>query len=105
MSELRVGSLALIVKAYTDQSAVGKVVEVHGVTGPAGVFISPATGETRLCIPAIIEKAYVCTGDIHSGSIFPEENGYALFRRCQLMPIDGEDFSHEDERQKELTNG
>jgi hypothetical protein len=29
MSDLRVGGLALIVKAYTDQSVVGKVVEIH----------------------------------------------------------------------------
>ncbi|MBT2007029.1 hypothetical protein KKZ39_17200 [Enterobacter hormaechei subsp. xiangfangensis] len=105
MSELRIGSLALIVKAYTDQSSVGKVVEIHSTTDKSGSFISPATGKVRFCPDAIFEKVYVCIGDFHSGSAEAEETGFGLFRRVQLMPIDGEDFSHEDERQKELTNG
>ena len=105
MSELRVGGMALIVKAYTDQSVVGKVVEIHSTTDKSGSFISPATGKVRFCPCAIFEKVYVCIGDFHSGSTEAEETGFGLFSRVQLMPIDGEDFSHEDEQRKELTNG
>ncbi|SMG61741.1 hypothetical protein [Cedecea sp. NFIX57] len=102
MSSLRVGGLAIIIKAYTDPSLVGRVVEIYGRADGRGLFKSPATGLYRFTLHP---GAYICTGDFHSGSDVKEEDGFGLFSREQLMPIDGEDFSHEGEHEKELTHG
>lgn len=102
MSELKPGSMALIIKAYTDQSLVGKVVEVHSKTNEFGFFRSPITG--KMIMGQV--DGYVCIGDIPPTKSHPKEPaGYGLFARHQLMPIDGEDFIHEDDHQKELTHG
>lgn len=105
MSELRAGGLAMIIGS-NQQSDIGKCVTTVELVAPRGSFKSP------LGRPSINGSDYLCwlvTGDVKSemgkGSPIWTGNGWALFPPQYLMPIDGEDFSHEDERQKELTNG
>lgn len=82
MSELRVGCLALVHGLINDVEDNGKAVTLEVKMGTIGWEVS---GNVR-------DK-------------LTDEYGVALFQNKNLMPIDGEDFSHEDERQKELING
>lgn len=82
MSELRIGGMALVYGLVHDIEDNGKSVILKEKIGDIGWAVS---GNVR---------------DKSSGEI-----GFGLFYSKNLMPIDGEDFSHEDERQKELTNG
>lgn len=89
MAELRAGGLALVIKS-TDPDQVGKVVTLIQLVSPGDFlfnrkrYVSKATGPVWLC-----EKP----------------DAYVTHYPSQLMPIDGDDFQHEDERKKELTNG
>lgn len=101
MSELRAGGLALIVKTYSIHDNLGRSVIVDGIIPNDKKFRSPKTNS--LCENSSGEDLYMVSGDVKNP--FNGEDGWGLFGKEQLMPIDGEDFSHEDERQKELING
>lgn len=88
MAELKVGCMAIVIKS-TEPDQVGKVVTLLQLVSP-GVFfhngkryVSKANGPVWLC-----EKP----------------DAYVTHYPSQLMPIDGDDFQYEDERQKELTH-
>ncbi len=92
MAELKVGGLAIIISCPWGKN-VGKVVKLIRFLG---VRKSDHTDESG---PAWEIK---CESGISSD--------YGTFKVCgafsrRLMPIDGDDFQHEDERQKELTHG
>lgn len=96
MSELRAGGMAIIVMSHTPEN-IGKVVELVEFIGR----IDKGPHQKRKDIWRI--KPYSSSLVGHNGIIKTDR-----IARCPgewLMPIDGEDFSHEDERQKELTNG
>lgn len=89
MSELRAGGLALVVRC-TDQNLIGKVVTLIELLKPGSFKYD---GEQ-----------YFFKGD-SAAWLCEIEDGIAVFRPSSLMPIDGDDFSHEDERKKELNHG
>ncbi|MBJ9257277.1 hypothetical protein I5495_08025 [Citrobacter amalonaticus] len=96
MSELRVGGLAMIIMSLIPDN-IGKVVELVEFIG----CIDKGPHRNRKDIWRIQPYSSSLVG--HNGIIKTDR-----IARCPgewLMPIDGEDFSHEDERQKELTNG
>lgn len=82
MSELLVGGMALVYGLVNDIEDNGKSVILTEKIGNIGFAVA---GNVR---------------DKFSG-----EMGFGYFYKENLMPLDGEDFSHEDERKKELTNG
>lgn len=101
MSELKAGGLAIFVAGPVE--LLGLQVETvryvsagELITLPTG-FRMRNSGRGRWLIHN--ERIFV---ELSSGTIL---NDYSLCRGNWLMPIDGEDFSHEDERQKELSHG
>lgn len=100
MSELRVGGLAIIIglKQYAHYN--GKCVQLDQLVNEGELFKSPIND--RIWIQDMEGYSWIVTGDV----THPDgEYGWGALSPVNLMPIDGEDFSHEDERQKELTNG
>lgn len=99
MSELRAGGLAIITNGVLKEN-VGKTVILKSYLGVIKGFVyhfeKPAWE---------VESA---SGEIMKGIL---HGGYVVDTKVLsvpsdwLMPIDGKDFSHEDERQKELVNG
>lgn len=89
MSELRAGGLALVVRC-TDQNLIGRVVTLIELLKP-GCFTYEG-------------KQYVFKAN-GAGWLCEIGDGIAVFLPSSLMPIGGDDFSHEYERQKELTHG
>jgi hypothetical protein len=101
MAELKIGCLALVVKTYNVHENLGRSVVIERLIADGKRFRSPKTN--GMCENASGETLYLVTGNIKNA--FVGEDGWHLMRRNQLMPIDGNDFQHEDERQKELTHG
>ncbi|KAB8312949.1 hypothetical protein EH228_04535 [Erwinia endophytica] len=101
MSELRAGGLAILIGG--DPEAVGTVVTTVRLVASSEVIALPNGrkfsngGSVRWLIYS--EKLQVRLGD---GTLL---NDWALCFSHFLMPIDGNDFQREGERQKELTNG
>ncbi|MCK6836249.1 hypothetical protein L8S32_05170 [Enterobacter asburiae] len=99
MSKLRVGGLAIIIKSRIPEN-IGLTVRLVKYLGIVSGILDGRELEAWNVEPA-------SGGEIKG--IFP--GGLVAKWPCVncpanwLMPIDGEDFSHEDERQKELTNG
>lgn len=100
MSELRAGGLAIVLPCLSGECEIpsewaGTCVKlIRFVKAGEGIFDCPEVNEGRPFK--------------HSNfSVWVVENGSlrGTVTAKYLMPIDGEDFSHEDERQKELTNG
>ncbi len=89
MSELRVGGLALVIRSV-NQDLIGRVVTLIDLLKP-GYFTH--NGERHL---------FKANG---VGWLCEIEEGIVIFRPSQLLPIDGGNFSHEGEREKELTHG
>ncbi|HFE8995024.1 TPA: hypothetical protein ACGATL_000259 [Raoultella ornithinolytica] len=82
MAELRAGGLALIIRSPFDEN-VGKTVSLIKFMGG---------GEWELTALSDLK-----------GALYPVRAGDSCVGLGQnLMPIDGDDFSNEDERQKEL---
>lgn len=96
MSELHAGGLAIVVMSHLPEN-IGKTVSLVEFIG--SIDIGPHKNRNDIWIITPINSSLVGRSRvIKTGCI----------ARCPgewLMPIDGEDFSHEDERQKELTNG
>lgn len=105
MSELRAGGMALIIDS-NKQSDIGKCVTTVELVAARGSFKSPHGRPTVNCSDC---QCWLVTGDVKSemGKESPiwSGNGWSLFPPQYLMPIDGDDFSHEGEGQKELING
>lgn len=99
MSELRAGGLAVIINS--------RIPENIGVTVRLLKHLGVVTGHTMSVAydSWTIEAASnrKLAGYIPDGSLimWPTVTCPSKW----LMPIDGEDFSHEDKRQKELVNG
>ena len=89
MSELKAGGLALVIQSTVPEQ-VGKAVTLLQFISPGDFihngkkYFSKASSGTWLC-----EKP----------------DALVTHYPWQLMPIDGDDFSHEDERRRELTHG
>lgn len=91
MADLRAGGLAIIIKSRFPEN-IGKVVKTEkfiGTSEPYYVDCWEVTAISQL-----------------TGTLYPvKEGGSAVAPAKSLMPIDGDNFQHEDEQQKELTHG
>lgn len=99
MSELRVGGLALIIQSRIPEN-IGVTVRLLKNLGVVSGVIENKEFEawhveSTSCVKL---RGYLPGGLVIDTK---EVNCPAKW----LMPIDGEDFSHEDEHQKELTHG
>ncbi|EOU1336158.1 hypothetical protein ACNSVR_000299 [Cronobacter malonaticus] len=95
MSELRVGGMAIVIKSHTQEN-IGKVVQLVSFIGDG---MGPYSKRTDMwLIRAIQSKLKTQLFYISPGEECACPGEY-------LIPIDGEGFSNEPERQKELTNG
>ncbi|MBS0870675.1 hypothetical protein JK156_22150 [Enterobacter ludwigii] len=101
MSELRAGRMALVYGLKNQSELNGRCVQLLFMVSHGDIYKSPVS--EKKWRHGADSPAWISTGDVYTSK--KEEFGYGVFRPCNLMPIDGEDFSHEDERQKELTNG
>lgn len=101
MSELRAGRMALVFGLKNQSELNGRCVQLLFMASHGDIYKSPVS--EKKWQHGADDPAWICTGDVYTSK--KEEFGYGVFRPCNLMPIDGEDFSHEDERKKELTNG
>lgn len=99
MSELRAGGLAIIIGLKTFAELNGKSVLLEKMVSPGEIFTAPC-GKRCRSVEKI--KTWIVIGNVYSSNGF---QGWCQLDPKNLIPIDGEDFSHEDERQKELTNG
>ncbi|HHI0425211.1 hypothetical protein H8F03_11630 [Klebsiella pneumoniae] len=89
MAELRAGGLAIIIRSRFPEN-VGKVVKLVSCVGEINHHLERGVYWE---IEAMSELA---------GTLFLVKSGFhGLARAKSLMPIDGDDFSNEDERQKE----
>lgn len=101
MAELKAGGLAILIKTFVPENA-GKSVttefmvqHMESLDTPSGEVFTNYSG--RAC--------WYITGDVWTELNGVTVTGFAFAHPEQLMPIDGDDFQHEDERQKELTHG
>ncbi|WP_370426123.1 hypothetical protein AB9Q52_011120 [Pantoea vagans] len=95
MAELRAGGLAIVIKSHSSQN-IGKVVELLEFYG---VGQGPYKGRNDMWFITPVSSKL-------KSQLFPVNPG----EKCScpaafLMPIDGDDFQHEDEQQKGLTHG
>lgn len=101
MAELKPGGLAILIGG--DPEAIGTVVATVKFV-PAGV-IETLPGNRKINNGGsgrwLIHSDKICV-TLADGSI---QNDWALCFSSHLMPIDGDEFQHEDEKQKELTHG
>ncbi|EKS0266623.1 TPA: hypothetical protein ACH1T0_004686 [Klebsiella pneumoniae] len=101
MAELRAGGMALIIDSATSEE-IGRGVQAVSLIPVRGSFKSPhgRPSNNGGDIPA-----WLVTGNVVAklGKESPQwaGNGWALYPPQYLMPIDGDDFSNEGERQKE----
>lgn len=101
MAELRAGGLALIIDSATPEE-IGRCVLTVNLIPVHGSFTSPhgRPSNNGGDIPA-----WLVTGNVVAklGKESPlwAGKGWALYPPQYLMPIDGDDFSNEDEHQKE----
>lgn len=94
MADLKAGGLAIVISSPIAKN-VGRVVELIEFWG---IFKSRFTGEEG---PAWKVKSETPM-TLPNGK--PSDLTGLIFSK-KLLPIDGDDFQHEDERQKELTYG
>lgn len=101
MSELRAGRMALVYGLKNQSELNGRCVQLLFMVSHGDIYKSPVS--EKKWQHGADSPAWIGSGDVYTSE--KEEFGYGVFRPCNLIPIDGEDFSNEDERQKELTNG
>lgn len=101
MSELRAGGLAILIKTYYPGNA-GKSVTTEFIVRSME-FVDTPSGEVFTNHSG--RDCWYITGDVWTELNGVTVSGFAFAHPEQLMPIDGDDFSHEDERQKELSHG
>lgn len=92
MAKLKPGGLALVISCPWGRN-VGKTVKLIKYLGDSRSDFTDETG------PAW--EVYCDTGLITGTGVYKVCGAFSK----RLMPIDGDDFQHEDERQKELTHG
>lgn len=80
MAELRAGGLALVYGLKIDKRHNGKSAKLLETDNFKG------------------NKVWICEGD------FEKSGDIGVFYPQNLMPIDGDDFSHEKESEKQLQN-
>ena len=101
MAKLRAGGMALIIDSSTPEE-IGRCVSLIKLIPVCGSFTSPQGRPTN---NAGENPAWLVTGDVKArlGGNSPiwAGNGWALYPPHYLIPIDGGDFSSEDEHQKE----
>ena len=95
MAELRAGGLALVINSHSAEN-IGKIVKLLEFYGD-GIGYYRTRSDMWFVTPTISTLKSQFT------PVIPGE-------RCScpgafLMPIDGDDITHEDEREKELVNG
>ncbi|WP_414455452.1 hypothetical protein [Enterobacter quasiroggenkampii] len=102
MSELRAGGLAIVISAIREEN-IGKSCRLIALVEPGKEFSTQHGVKTN----GSTHPLWFVEGDLIAISKSKKKtwHGWSLFHPKKLMPIDGEDFSHEDQRQKELTNG
>ena len=100
MSDLRVGGLAILIGLNTHSEYNGRCVRLEASIGMGETYISPVTGLEYKNFRS--ERRWVISGDF---LVNMREPGWTAVHPKHLLPIDGEDFSHEDEQQKELSHG
>lgn len=99
MAELRAGGLAIIINSRI-KSNIGKTVIL---IRHLGVMKGHAGTESYDSWDVRGASSNKLTGYLPDGSVVAWPT---VFVPSQwLMPIDGDDFQHEDERQRELTHG
>ncbi|VEB97321.1 Uncharacterised protein [Cedecea lapagei] len=99
MGELRVGGLAVIIQSRIQENigATVRLLKNLGVVSGVTENIEFEAWQVESCSGGNL-KGYLPGGLVIKT---PVVNCPAKW----LMPIDGEDFSHEDEHEKELTHG
>lgn len=91
MAELKEGGLALVIRSRFPEN-IGKVVRTDRFIG--------------ISEPYFVDSWEVTALSPLTGTLGPAKEGGSMVAPVfSLMPIDGDDFQHEDERQKELTHG
>ena len=101
MSELRAGGLAIIIGGSTE--TVGIVVTT--------IEFVPAGKSIRIDSGKLLKNGGSNRWLIHSEEICvtlsdgTTQNDFSFLPASMLLPIDGKDFSHEDERRRELIHG
>lgn len=100
MAELKAGGLAIFVAG--PHECLGITVETVQMILPGEHYQLPMcrlknTGSARWLV-----KSDRISTHLPNGNIVPD---FSLAKPQWLMPIDGDDFQHEDERQKELAHG
>ena len=94
MAELKAGGLAIVISSPIAKN-VGRVVELVEFRG---TLKSRFTGEEGPAWKVKTDTPMTLPNGMPSDLI-----GWIFSKK--LMPIDGDDFQYEDERQKELTHG
>ncbi|EMO8771671.1 hypothetical protein FKL27_07360 [Klebsiella pneumoniae] len=98
MAELRAGGLALVI-ASENKNEIGKLVTlIRKVL--SGEFHQFPNGSSYAMKTNTGESGWVVSGDVSIYKSKPS-GGMSIFPAKSLMPIDGDDFSNEDQRQKE----
>lgn len=100
MAELKPGGLALVIAG--PQS--GACVTTEFYVRPGQNFNLP---DGRKSYNGDTVHAWFCTGRVKPRVQTKHKNltGFALFTSEMLLPIEGDEFQHKDEQQKELTHG
>ena len=98
MDELRAGGLALVI-ASGNQNEVGKTVTLIRKVS-SGEFHQFPNGNSYAMKTNTGQSMWVVSGDVSIYTSKPS-GGMSIFPAKSLMPIDGDDFSNEDEHQKE----
>ena len=93
MAELKAGGLAIVISSPVVEN-IGRVVELVEYWG---ILNSKYTGEVGPAWKVKVDKAMI----LPNGR--PSNLTGLIFSR-KLMPIDGDDFSHEKESEKQLQN-
>lgn len=104
MAELKAGCQAMIIGGFY-RTNDGKSVLVVGFVPNGSTFTWNGQAYAE---PVPMGDAWLISGDLVSRDGDTGEAkrlDFALMPGKYLMPIDGDDFQHEDERQKELTHG
>lgn len=101
MAELRAGGLAILIGG--DPQAIGTVVTTVKFSPAGTIEVLPNAKRIRNGGSGrwLINSEKICMVTIDGRQV----DDWAFCFSNHLMPIDGEDFEHDDERRKELTHG
>lgn len=103
MAELRAGGLALVVGGHPNKVLIGRTVELVRLVATESTVKIPGQPLFWNEAPArwLISKDGLRVTLSNKSVVL----GFALVEPQHLVPINGDDFKHEDEQQKELTHG